>query len=332
MATIKDIAKLSGYSVSTVSRVLNNERNVGKEISEKILESAKILNYQPNILGRNLRNKDSKIIMCVMRSVNTNFIVDSFVSIQERLLQDGYRAILCPLNNDSAIEKQTIELLEGHLASGVIFMGGTTLNESELSELNKRFPMVQCSEYVPAARASYVSIDNRMAAIDGVNYLIENGHSRIGMVSCDTDIISVTLREAGYREALASAGIELDEAIIKRGDFTFESGYSATMDLISLPNPPEAYFCLSDSMACGCIRALYDSGIRVPEDVSVLGFDNSIFSRNMIPAITTIGTPLARMGTKAAELILQQLKTSEKTNEAVLLPHELVIRESVKTR
>jgi DNA-binding LacI/PurR family transcriptional regulator len=150
------------------------------------------------------------------------------------------------------------------------------------------------------------------------------------MISSIFGVGSTKNREAGYREALELAGIPFAPELIRKGNYEPESGYQVAMELLALPEPPTAYFCVSDSMACGCIRALCNSGINVPGDVSVLGFDNSPFARTMVPSITTIGLPYAAIGKKAAELLLDQLKNYNKSNEGVLLPHELVLRESVK--
>lgn len=327
--TIKDVAKLSGYSIATVSRAMNNQRNVDENIRAKILECAKTLGYSPNILGKSLRNKDSGIIMCIMVNINNNFLADAFLSAQKRLNNEGYQAILCPVSYDSDYEKKLLQLLEGRLMAGVIFFG-TTLGRQGLEELNVRFPLVQCSEHIEGSETAYVSIENRLAAFEGVTYLIQNGHTRIGMISSIFGIGSTKNREAGYREALELAGIPFAPELIRKGNYEPESGYQAAMELLALPEPPTAYFCVSDSMACGCIRALCNSGINVPDDVSVLGFDNSPFARTMVPSITTIGLPYAAIGKKAAELLLDQLKNYNKSNEGVLLPHELVLRESVK--
>lgn len=335
MATIKDIAEQTGYSIATVSRALNNQRNVDEKIKKKIIQTATELNYRPNILGQILRNNTSNLVLCATPSMSSGLLYEAFISMQKTLNNAGYQLLLYPsVPDDNTIQVQSIlTLLEGQLISGIIFTI-PILESSKINQLNKKYPLVQFSEYDDNAKTAIVSVDYFDAVKEGIDYLIHSGHSRIAFITLDNTsasptTISMLRKELGYKYALDSAAIPYDPALVIR----LESSdmvhiQAAVKQLFSLSDKPTALFCISDMIASRCLKALEHAGLDVPNACSVMGFDNTAFTDMVSPSLTTLGSPLSLMGKRAAELLLRQIETGEKTNEKILLSHELIIRES----
>lgn len=330
MVSLKDVAKKVGVSVSTVSRAMNDSPLISFETRVKVKEAIQELNYQPNLSARNLRCSDTKIIMCMLVSLSNFFMTefsDCFLGMRNSAVKHGYKVILCPVELNKNIEEEYLSLVKNRLVDGVIFVN-SMLDNDELREIGQRYPSVQCSEYKEETGIPSVSIDNIVAAKEAVEYLIGLGHTRIGMISSVYGISSIQHRESGYREALEQAGIEFDPELLKKGINDYDSGIEVTKQFLSLKKKPTAIFCISDAIARGCVEEIIRSGLRVPEDVAVIGFDNSIMSKLYWPKITTISQPVYELGSKSVELLISLLKGEKLKRNKIILKHELIVRES----
>lgn len=327
MATIQDVAKMAGVSAATVSRVLNNSPSVVRETREAVLDAIKNLNYQPNLLGRNLRRMEARMVLVLLPNISNPFYSRIVKGIEDVGHKNGYNVMLCNTDSDREREKVYIELLKNRLSDGVIFMA-PEMGKDELSEIGRNFPVVQCCEYKEGAGVSHVSIDNLAAAKKAVSHLIGLGHKRIGMISCNNRFVSTIQREAGYKKALEDAGIKFDPLLIKYGDYGFKSGLRAAKQFISMPDRPSALFAISDIMAIGAIKELKENGLKVPDDTAVVGFDNISLASMYDPMLTTISQPKYDLGCMAMELLLKQTQGELKEPQDIFLEHELIIRES----
>jgi LacI family transcriptional regulator, repressor for deo operon, udp, cdd, tsx, nupC, and nupG len=327
MSNIQDVAKLAGVSVATVSRVLNNSPQVTPETRESVLEVIKKLNYQPNLLGRNLRRSETRRILVLLPNISNPFYGRVVKGIEDIGHKNGYNVMLCNTDSDIVREKLYLELLKNRLSDGVILMA-PELSKEELNEIGKSYPVVQCSEYREGASVSHVSIDNFAAAHKAVKHLSGLGHRRIGLISCEDSYLSVKAREAGYRKALAEEGMELDPALILKGDFSFKSGLRAARGFLQIKDRPTAIFAISDIMAIGAMRAVKEAGLHVPHDMAVMGFDNISFASMCEPLLTTISQPKYDLGCIAMDLLLKQIRGELKEAKYVCIEHELIIRES----
>jgi len=326
-ATIKDVAKDAGVSAATVSRVINNSPTVTASTRETVMAVIKKLNYQPNLLGRNLRRTETRLILVLLQNMANPFYARIVKGIEDVGHKNGYHVMLCNTDSDHEREKVYLELLRNRLADGVIFMA-PMLGKEELTEIGKRFPVVQCCEYKEGAQVSHVSIDNHAAAYKAVRHLISAGHRRIGMISCRNSYVSISQRESGYKKALEDAGITFEEEYIKYGDYGFNSGLRAANQLLSMDDRPTAIFAISDLMAIGALRAIREKGLSVPEDVAAAGFDNISFSSMCNPMLTTISQPKYDLGCLAMDLLLKQIRGEAKEHKGIFLEYELIIRES----
>jgi LacI family transcriptional regulator, repressor for deo operon, udp, cdd, tsx, nupC, and nupG len=327
MATIQDVAKEAGVSVATVSRVLNNSPSVSPDTRKNVLAAIKTLNYQPNLLGRNLRRMETRMILVLLPNISNSFYSKIVKGIEDVAHSNGYNIMLCNTNLDKQREKLYLDLLKNRLADGVIFMA-PELNKKELNEIGKQFPVVQCCEYIKGANVSHVTIDNNQAAKKMVKHLISLGHKRIAMISCKNKFVSTYEREEGYKKALEECGIAPEASLIKYGDFTFKSGLDAMKQILNASEKPTAVFTISDMMAIGAIKAIKSWGLKVPEDIAVAGFDNVSFASMYDPALTTISQNQYALGCTAMDLLLEIIRKDIKQPQELILDHELILRES----
>lgn len=327
MSTIQDVARLAGVSVATVSRVLNNSSSVTGKTKETVLEAIKKLDYQPNLLGRNLRRAETRMVLVLLPNISNPFYPGVVKGIEDVAHKNGFNIMLCNTDSDRSREKICLEMLKNRLSDGVVFMA-PELDKTELTDIGRDFPVVQCCEYKEGAVVSHVSIDNTAAAYKAVKHLLGLGHRRIGMISSNNSFLSTIQRESGYRKALEEAGISFDADLVKYGDYSFISGLRAANQLLSSKDKPTALFAISDIMAIGALRAVKENGLKVPDDIAVIGFDNISFSSMYDPPLTTISQPRYDIGCVAMELLLKQIRGELKNPRDVVLEYELVIRES----
>ncbi|NJD01942.1 MAG: LacI family transcriptional regulator [Ruminiclostridium sp.] len=326
-STIQDVAKAAGVSVATVSRVINNSAAVAESTRKAVMAAVKMLNYQPNLLGRNLRRTETRRILVLLPNIGNPFYARIVKGIEDIAHKNGYNVMLCNTDSQAEREKIYLELLKCRLADGVIFMA-PVLGKEGLTEIGRSFPVVQCCEYTEGAQVSHVSIDNYTAAYKLTKHLISTGHKRIGIISCRGPVVSIIQREDGFKKALADSGIEFREDLIKYGDYSFNSGLRAANQFVSMGDRPTAVFAISDIMAIGALRAIRESNLKVPEDIAVAGFDNINFASMCNPTLTTISQPKYDMGCISMELLLQQIRGELKEPEHILLEYEMIIRES----
>jgi len=327
MSTIQDVAKAAGVSVATVSRVINNSKSVSDETRELVLETIKKLNYQPNLLGRNLRRAETRLILILLPSISNPFYSKLVKGAEDVAHKNGYNVMLCNTDSDIKRERVYLEHLKNRLADGLIFMS-PEIDKDELTNISKKYPVVQCSEYKEGADVPRISIDNMAAAYKAVKHLIGIGHRRIGMISVRNEYVSTKQRELGYRKALEDSGIDFDSTLIKYGSYGFRSGLRAAKQMLSMENRPTAIFAISDSMAIGAIRAAKESGLKVPADLAVVGFDDISFASMCEPPLTTISQPKYDLGCAAMEMLLAQIQGKPFETKEVVLEHELIIRQS----
>lgn len=325
-ASIKDVAKLAGVSTATVSRVINQYPFVSEETKEKVNQAINELNYYPDQGGRNLRKGTSKTILVLIPDIRNTFYSNILYGMDTVARQYEYNLIIASTYSDLARERNLIKLLRKKLADGIIFLA-STLEEKELVDLHEQYPVVQCCEYNKGTSLTRISIDNYQAAYDAVEHLIKKGHKRIAFLSSNNDFLSTHLREFGYKQALQDYKIEIDEDLIVRGGYSFESGRKGTHIVMNSIAPPTAIFAISDLVASGAIQALYSLNLRTPQDVAVCGFDDIDMAQQLTPPLTTVAQPLELLGSMAVKTLIDKIQDREVKPE-IILHHELMIRGS----
>lgn len=326
--TISEIAKLAGVSVATVSRVLNHSGTVSEETGRRVQEIVEKYNYTPNLLGRHLRKMETKIILVILTSVSNSFSSRVVSGIDEEARKHGYHTLVCMTNDSMESEKSYLDMLRNGVADGAIIMN-TRMDKDAYHVFSEMYPAVQCSEYVDEA-SPYVAIDNEQAAYDAVTHLLSLGRRRIAYCGVKNDFKSSYKRYVGYARALEDFGVAMDGEIVFDGNYGFRSAYHLTEERIKSGKVFDALFSISDRMAAGAIRAITDSGLCVPADVAVVGFDNIDIAYMAQPTITTISQPKSELGKEAFLSLLDRM--NGKMPENKILQYQMVLRESTKIK
>lgn len=326
MANIQQVARQAGVSIATVSRVLNGKDKVTEKTKQKVEEAIQYLNYEPSMLGRNLRNSESRIVLILIPTISNPFYFEIIKGIENMALSQNYSILLC--ETDSRPEKEEIyfDLVRKKMADGIISMD-PAVNVETLKELAENHAIIQCSEYGGGIGIPYVTIDSEEASYRAVKHLIQIGHRKIALMNSDEKFLYARERRMGYERALHEHGIPLKkDYIFYTHELGFEPGQMAMRKILHLGDRPTAVFAVSDLLAIGALKAIHAAGLRVPGDIAVVGFDKIDFSNMTNPALTTVAQPMYKMGTIAARMLIEKIQG--KTVDSVVLGHELVIRES----
>lgn len=327
LSTITDVAREAGVSVATVSRVINGSGFVAPETKQRVQEAIERLAYAPNVYSRNLRRQESRMILVLLPDFDNPFYGRILNGMEKRAREDGYGLLIGSTNKDPVREIAQLKMLDQKQADGVILLS-PCLSADALEQLNERFPVVQCCEYLEEANVSYVTIDNYTAYYQLTRHLIQLGHKNIHMLSTINEFSSTRCRERAFRAALQESGLPFSDAMIRRGNYSFETGYAGAQALLRQADRPTAIMSVSDTVAAGCLSAVYDAGLRIPSDIAVTGFDDIDVARMLHPALTTVHQPHTQLGFTAIDLLLQRITSGANAVHHILLPYELILRKS----
>lgn len=325
-ATIKDVARAAGVSVATVSRVLNNAAAVSDSTANKVNEAIKSLGYSPNFLGRNLRRRETNMILAVIPNMENTLYCDIIKGMEESAAPD-YDVLLCTTGGDVNLEKRLLNMLYNRTVDAAVFMG-TRLSSDIINTLKDKYYIALCCERVEGSRVLTVTVDDEKCGYDAAEALIEAGHKRIGLVSADKLAPSAIDREKGFRAALSHYGIESDEELIWHGSYDYEEGGKAVDRFLKLKNPPTAIFCISDLLAISAIKKAKEYGLEAGKDIDIVGFDNGYTARIYSPEITTVAQPGYDMGCKVIKMLIENMHEEASHDEHIIMPHKIIRRES----
>lgn len=326
---IKFIAKMAGVSPATVSRVMNRTKPVSPKLKEKVMSVVTQYNYHPNSMARGLILKKSCLLGVMTPNVSNAFHAEMISAIEAEANQHGYNVIVANVHDDFTRQKESFAGLCERQVDGIIMLHENSAQEMTALRTLSPVPMVLASIHVPDCDLPSVAIDDRQATEDAVNYLIQLGHKRIGGIFNDCYSLGV-LRQEGYEAAFQKNNLPIDKTITAFTECTIESGADCTRRLFGADNPPTALFCVSDEIAIGAIDWLSEAGYRIPEDVSVIGFDDIILARVFRPKLTTVHQPIRKIGHAATVLLLNLMEHKIPDEKNVLLPYEIVLRDSCK--
>ncbi|MEH0664558.1 substrate-binding domain-containing protein [Vibrio scophthalmi] len=331
MATMKDIAKLAGVSTSTVSHVINQSRFVSEAISERVNQAASQLNYTPSALARSLKvNRTNTIGMLVTTSTNP-FFGEVVKGVERSCYHQGYNLILCNTEGDHERMRQSINTLLQKRVDGLILMCSSL--EGERIDVFDKYPdiPVVVMDWGPMLFTSDKIQDNSLrGGYLAAKYLIDCGHTQVGCITGPLAKHQAQMRYEGYKRAMNEAGNEFKANWIIEGDFECEGGYNALHKMVEKGPLPSAIFVCNDMMALGVINAAAELGIKIPDQLSIIGYDDIHIARFMTPALTTIHQPKYRLGKAAVEALLQRLENSVEESQVVQLEPTLVERHTVK--
>jgi LacI family transcriptional regulator len=329
--TIHDVAKESGVSYSTVSRVLNGFEFVKEETRTKVLASAEKLGYVANVQARSLAGGKTRIIGLLVPGLDNGYIGEIVRGIDEEIARFNYDLMLYTTRRRVGSEMHYVKTISNGLSDGIILVVPLFDREYLESLRAHNFPYVVVDQVDPQYHSSMVDATNWQGAYDATRYLIELGHRRIGFIKGLEAIQSAADRLAGYKAALADYHLPYDETIVVEGDFFTPSGYNTARQLIRKVPRPTAIFAANDLMALGAMQAIQEQGLSIPQDISVVGFDDIPQASTVHPRLTTVRQPLEQMGRIAVNLLIEQIEHSvnhDVTPRRVTLATRFVERES----
>lgn len=328
MATMKDVAQLAGVSTATVSRALMNPEKVSPSTRKRVEDAVMESGYSPNSLARNLRRNESKTIVTIVPDICDPYFSEIIRGIEDAAVEHGYLVLLGDSGHQKKRENSFVNLVFTKQADGMLLLGTDLPFDVSKSEQKNFPPMVMACEYAPELELPTVHIDNLTSAFEVVNYLTQMGHKKVAEISGPESAALCHFRHQGYMQALRRAGITMNPTYRVHGDFSFESGAKVMKQLLGLPDRPTAIFCHNDMMAIGAIQEIKRQGLRVPQDISVVGFDDIHFAQYCDPPLTTVSQPKYEIGRQAMLMMLEVLRGHDVRAGSRLLEAQLVIRES----
>ena len=322
--SIKDIAKAAGVASSTVSRALNDHPRISQETKDRINHLAKEMGYTPSLLARSLVTQDTATIGVVITMASDPFLTHLVTSIEEVAQEQGYSVLMSSSYLDPDRELELVGAFHGRRTRGIIVIGSQV--DADYLQMRDRFPLpvvlTNCRTYPYS-----VSTDNPAGAQRAIEHLVQLGHRRIAYIANQRSYRSNLDRMASYQQALAAHKIPVDTDLIVESDGTLQGGSAAARILLSRPQSPTAIFCFNDMTAIGVLGALQQAKIRVPERMSVIGFDDIEFAAYCSPPLSTVRQPTDLMGQRLIHMLLALIQDQEDVAPEVL-PAELIIRES----
>lgn len=330
MTTIREVAERAGVSLTTVSHVINNSRYVSEGTRERVLEAMKATNYRPNAVARSLRSGKTQTLGLILPDSSNPFFAEVGLEVEKVAFAEGYSLILCNTDRDIAKEEFYVKLLSNKQVDGIIFVSTGIPTNSLNFLLGEHTPVVIVDRDLSDFEADAVLTDHHMGGCQATQHLLALGHWRIGCISGPLDGTPSADRVNGYRKALEESGIPVDPELVLKGDYHPRSGYEAASHLLKLDEPPTAIFACNDLMAMGVIRAVIEAGLSVPNDVSVVGFDNIDLTNYTTPPLTTVAQPIAEIAKQSTMLLLKRIADPKRSVERPKLSTELIVRQSSK--
>jgi len=323
--TIQDVAKAAGVSVSTVSRVLNEKVDVASDTQDRILAVIDELGYTSNLAARSMRSRRNNLLGLVVPDIGFPYSIEIMKGVDRAIAESVFDLLLYTTGGihkpgTATREQHYVSVLNNSLTDGVLVVA------SSASEFVTHGPIVAVDPHLIDPNYPSVQGMNYHGALEAVEYLLDLGHRRIGFIGGRPEIMSSGRRLMGYKDALTQAGIEIDETLILPGDFSTQTGYERALQLLSLSSPPTAIFSSNDQSAIGVLQAADEIGLRIPDDLSVIGFDN--ISEAEYLGLTTVDQHLADMGYVATQMLIKLVNGEELDSKVFKMQTKLIERKS----
>ncbi len=331
--TIRDVAKLAGVSISTVSRVMNAPETVVESKRLKVLDAIEELKYQPNSFARGLIYRKSYTLGLLVPDIENMYYAGMIRGMQDACIKLGYSLMICNTDRDPERLLSYIDAFHEKQVDGIVFASDMLFPEYYDKLVGCRIPFVMVSSHCDEYDIPSVEVDDEAAAYDAVKFLIELGHKQIGMIGFNhANSISGPPRMEGFARALKECGLEQNLEKVKYASHRFEHAYEASHELFSEYPDTTAVFCVADEFAMGTISYLKDRNVLVPGQVSVVGFDNIRMAGMFIPKLTTIAQPIYELGYRSAEQLHELVTTGSVKVTREKMKHKLIVRESTRER
>lgn len=326
--TIRDVAKAAGVSVSTVSRVLNEKTDVSLDTYDKVRRIIDELGYTSSLAATSMRSRRTNVIGILVVELGDPFSLELFKGVDRAIRGTEYDLIVyssgyIAIHREPGWELRHLSRVNSTITDGTIVVTPTT------SDLPSSSPLVVVDPHIDNAFPAVISA-NREGAFAVTEYLVGLGHRRIGFIGGRTDLISSHQRQQGYQQALVQAKLPIDRDLIQQGDYTRETAFQCAQTLLAQPSPPTAIFAANDQSALGVIDAARQAGLRVPDDLSVAGFDNIPQAAHMTPALTTVDQSVSEMGYMATQMLIKLIRGEPSNSSLCQVSTELIVRDSCR--
>ncbi|PRM09125.1 Ribose operon repressor [Haemophilus influenzae] len=330
MATMKDIARLAQVSTSTVSHVINGSRFVSDEIREKVMRIVAELNYTPSAVARSLKVRETKTIGLLVTATNNPFFAEVMAGVEQYCQQHQYNLIIAATGGDAKRLQQNLQTLMHKQVDGLLLMCGDSRFQADI-ELAISLPLVVMDWWFTELNADKILENSALGGYLATKALIDAGHRKIGIITGNLKKSVAQNRLQGYKNALSEAKIALNPHWIVESHFDFEGGVLGIQSLLTQSSRPTAVFCCSDTIAVGAYQAIQQQGLRIPQDLSIMGYDDIELARYLSPPLSTICQPKAELGKLAVEALLQRIKNPNENYRTLVLEPTCVLRESIYT-
>ncbi|GGG68981.1 LacI family DNA-binding transcriptional regulator [Paenibacillus radicis (ex Gao et al. 2016)] len=330
---IKDVAEKAGVSISTVSRVLNNGKYVKQEVRLAVQQAIKDLNFVPNSIARSLVRKKTNLIGVIASDISTSFFSSTLSYIEEAASQNRYNILVGNIKDNLDKELKYLHVFKEMQVDGIIVMHEKMNKHIERFLQTLTTPTVFCSAKPrTTVDCPSVNIDDMQASYDTVKHLIALGHRRIAFIGGDTKEISTGRnRYDGYLKALVESGISVNPEWVRFGNFKMKDGYEIMQSFLQGEYLPTVVFAVSDDMAVGALNCIVDHGLKVPDDISVVGFDDSSITETVRPKLTSLHQPIQQIGQMSVDILIKMIEGNSPGVKEVVLSHKLVERDSLRS-
>ncbi|WP_202078533.1 catabolite control protein A [Caldalkalibacillus salinus] len=329
--TIYDVAREAGVSMATVSRVVNGNPNVKPATRKKVMEAIQRLGYRPNAVARGLASKRTTTVGVIIPDISSHFYAELARGIEDIANMYKYNIILC--NSDQKMDKEIhlVNTLLEKQVDGLLFMGSQITEEHKQVFTTASVPIILSATRDTESELPSVNIDYYQATYDATTALIERGHKSIGYISGPLeDPLAGQLRLEGHKKALADANIEWNESYLQIGNYRYDSGLNAMTHYLNMADRPTAVMAMSDEMAVGAIHSCQDNGVHIPEDIEIIGFDNTRLCTMVRPTLSSVVQPMYDIGAVSMRLLTKYMNKEKVDDHLVILPHRIEERGSTR--
>jgi len=328
--TIKDVAKLVGVHSSTVSRVINNDSRISEKTKNKVLFTINKLGYTPNAVARGLKTKRTYTLGMLIPDITNPFFAEIARGVEDAANKNNFNVILCNTDDKLKKERTYLQILKGKGVDGLI-LGTAHIKDRSILELEmKKFPYILVSRNIEGLDKNCIIVDDIEGGMMATEYLIKLGHCRIAHITGPLVTRSAINRLKGYRLALKKYEIEYKDELVGEGDFKIKGGYQIMKKFLKLAKPPTVIFAANDLLALGVMQAIQKKNFHIPEDFSVVGFNDIKLASFVYPALTTIRQPMLEMGELAVEMLLKIIEKGEFNQKKIILKPKLIVRGSCR--
>lgn len=333
--TVYDIAKEANVSVSTVSRVINGTAPVKDSTRKKVMDLIEKYQFQPNALARSLLKKETSMIGVVLPNITNPFFPEVVLGAENVAREEGYTLFLCNSMGDFELESQYLSILQEKQVDGILFLGGRINLQrcprsyvEEVSAINKRIPIMLINGNLPRSGCHLVSVDEYEGAKIATQHLIDLGHQDIAFIGGSRKTLTTVQKIKGYRHCLEENGILFrEDRVIQNDSYSIQDGKKIMDQILSQKDRPSAVFCVNDFTAIGAIKSLWEKGLKVPEDMAVCGFDDTLLANSITPELTTVSQKSEELGRTAMQNLLRVIRKEKQRKKTIIQP-ELIIRKS----